>query len=110
MKLNRFISSFLVILLFVLCVSPSFAQLQFIENKGQWDSRVNYKAEMPNGAFFIERNGFTVLQHNPADLEELTARTHGHGHSALWQRGQPQYSSDFSVLTHCETPEILTTK
>jgi hypothetical protein len=40
-----------------------FAQdnLQFIENKGQWEAAIHYKSEVPSGAFFLEKNGFTVL-------------------------------------------------
>ena len=51
---------------------PAFAamaqgNIEFIENKGQWDSRVQYKGEVSNGAFFIRSGGFTVVQHNPVD-------------------------------------------
>lgn len=59
-------------------VTPSVAQLQFIENKGQWDSKVNFKADISTGAFFIERKGFTVLQHNIDDLERLASLAHAH--------------------------------
>jgi hypothetical protein len=59
-------------------VLPSYGQLQFVENKGQWDSRVNFRADIQTGAFFIERKGFTVLQHNSHDLEELAAMSHAH--------------------------------
>jgi len=57
---------------------PVFAQLQFIENKGQWDSRVNFKAEIPTGAFFVEQKGFTVLLRNAEDLERLASSAHSH--------------------------------
>jgi len=68
---------FNLVLIFGLTI-PTLAQLQFIENKGQWDSRVNFKADIPTGAFFIEQKGFTVLQHNIQDLEKLADLTHGH--------------------------------
>ncbi len=32
-----------------------------------------------NGSFFIQKNGFTVLQHNSEDLERLQQEMHGHG-------------------------------
>ncbi len=62
--------------------APSFAQdgtgnIEFIENKGQWDSRVNFKGEMSTGAFFLQKTGFTVLLHNPTDLQRLTTHHHG---------------------------------
>ncbi len=56
------------------------AQLEFVENKGQWDARVQYKAEMRNGAFFLQPSGFTVLLQHEADLEKLSERVHGHSH------------------------------
>ncbi|MCW3090601.1 MAG: hypothetical protein JWP81_1670 [Ferruginibacter sp.] len=59
-------------------ITPSSAQLQFIENKGQWDTKVNFKADIQTGAFFMEQKGFTVLLHNTEDLEKLAALTHGH--------------------------------
>ena len=45
--------------------------IEFVENKGQWDNRVNFKGEMSTGAFFLQKTGFTVLLHNPADLQKL---------------------------------------
>lgn len=44
---------------------------EFIENKGQWDSRVQFKGEFPTGAFFLQQKGFTVLLNNPEDLLRL---------------------------------------
>lgn len=45
--------------------------IEFVENKGQWDNRVNFKGEMSTGAFFLQKTGFTVLLHDPADLQRL---------------------------------------
>ncbi|MDP4149113.1 MAG: PKD domain-containing protein [Bacteroidota bacterium] len=46
-----------------------YSSMEFVENKGQWDKRVDFRGEMPAGAFFIQRQGFTVLLHNPDDLQ-----------------------------------------
>lgn len=51
---------------------------EFIENKGQWESAVKFKGDIPAGAFFLQQNGFTVLQHNQEDLARLNARSHRH--------------------------------
>lgn len=57
-----------------------FAQtVEFVENRGQWDSRVKYMGKVAAGAFFIEEDGFTVIQHNTSDWEELSEAVHGHG-------------------------------
>jgi gliding motility-associated-like protein len=58
--------------------AQSYNNIEFIENKGQWDSRVKYKGDVNAGAFFILSNGFTVLQHNQADLENVRETLHGH--------------------------------
>jgi gliding motility-associated-like protein len=58
--------------------AQDFNNIEFIENKGQWDSRVKYMAEVNAGALFIRSTGFTVLQHNKSDLEIASAIAHGH--------------------------------
>ena len=70
------------LVLFFGFATSSMAQLQFIENKGQWDNKVNFKADIQAGAFFMEQKGFTVLQHNTEDLEKLASLTHSHLPSA----------------------------
>ncbi|MFT3945455.1 MAG: PKD domain-containing protein [Agriterribacter sp.] len=67
---------FFFLLLF--CSQLVFAQqsVEFTENKGQWDHAVLFKGEITNGAFFLQKNGFTVLMHNEDDLHELL--DHGH--------------------------------
>jgi len=53
-----------------------YSNLEFIENRGQWDSRVMFKAELNNGAFFLQKHGFTVLLHHPDDVRALTEDHH----------------------------------
>lgn len=57
--------------------AQSFNNIEFIENKGQWDNRVQYKGDVSNGSFFIRENGFTVLQHNPVDFANVAKFFHG---------------------------------
>lgn len=56
------------------------AQLSFVENKGQWDSKVNFKTTIQAGAFFLEKNGFSVLLTSPQDLDRFSEQIHGHSH------------------------------
>src|SRR5438445_70552 len=51
---------------------------EFVENKGQWDSRIQFKGELPAGNFFLQKNGFTVVQHNTDDLIRFYENQHGH--------------------------------
>jgi gliding motility-associated-like protein len=51
--------------------------MEFVQNKGQWDKRVNYKGDFNTGAFFLENNGFTVLLNKPEDVKTLSEIKHG---------------------------------
>ncbi|HVS97740.1 MAG TPA: hypothetical protein VHE54_14700, partial [Puia sp.] len=53
------------------------SNIEFVENKGQWDPRVHFKGELPNGALFLEKTGFTVLLYNGDDLMAMTSLHHG---------------------------------
>ena len=53
------------------------AQMEFIQNKGQWDSRVEYRGDFSTGSFFLENQGFTVLLHNVNDLKNVSGQMHG---------------------------------
>jgi gliding motility-associated-like protein len=76
--LKSYFNLFLGLFLSLAIVSPVMAQLQFIENKGQWDNKVNFKADVQSGTFFLEQNGFTVLLHNTDDLKAMANLLHGH--------------------------------
>lgn len=68
------------ILLLVSCLIgiTTFAQnnIEFVENKGQWDPHVKFMGRLSNGAFFVEQNGYTVVQHNAQDWEKVHEATH----------------------------------
>ena len=55
------------------------ANIEFIENKGQWDQSIKFKGEINNGAVFLREKGFRVLQSKPEDLDRLADLLHGHG-------------------------------
>ncbi|MDB5247998.1 MAG: hypothetical protein JWQ40_2392 [Segetibacter sp.] len=58
-----------------------YANLEFIENKGQWDASVKFKGLINNGAFFLKQKGFRVLQSKAEDLEQMADYFHGVSHS-----------------------------
>lgn len=66
-----------LLLLFVFCPFFCAAQMQFAENKGQWNGKVQYKTDLKAGAFFLEKNGYTIVQHNTEDLKKLNGHFHG---------------------------------
>jgi gliding motility-associated-like protein len=57
--------------------STGYSNLEFVENKGQWDEKVRFKANIGTGSFFLHRNGFTVLLHNPDDMRQDGQFHHG---------------------------------
>lgn len=73
---------YLVIAMLIVTVQAVKAQdygnIEFVENKGQWDSRVKYRGLVDAGAVFIRPQGFTILQHNRQDLQQLDDLHHPH--------------------------------
>lgn len=53
------------------------SNLEFVENKGQWDDKVKFKGSLQSGSFFLTEKGFRVLLHNPEDLREMADLYHG---------------------------------
>jgi gliding motility-associated-like protein len=72
------------ILSFLLAICCStinvFAQNNFVQNKGQWPSKVLFKTDYQTGAFFLQQNGFTILQHHPQDYQNIAEAMHGQSH------------------------------
>jgi hypothetical protein len=74
--------------------------LEFIENKGQWDSRALLKADIGNGSLYFHKKGIRVILHNEQEMAEMTA-SHGgvvktdSGHGVMRQR---KFSGRLSAL------------
>lgn len=75
--MNRYLTLSLFSLLCFITISNGQGVIEFVENKGQWDSRVKYRGTIDNGSVFIRENGFTILQSNADDLQNLYASLHG---------------------------------
>jgi gliding motility-associated-like protein len=57
--------------------SGGYSYLEFVENKGQWDSSVRFQARMPAGNIFMQHKGFTVLMEDTTDLLRIGELLHG---------------------------------
>jgi gliding motility-associated-like protein len=72
-KLNR-----TLYILLLCCLLPAtvlqaqHGNIEFIENKGQWNSQIKFLGQVNSGAFYVQQKGFMVLQHNPADLNRIS--------------------------------------
>jgi gliding motility-associated-like protein len=70
---------YILFLVSALIAQTAFSQnIEFIENKGQWDSKVLFMGKVSAGAFYIQKEGFTVVQHNSEDWEHLHRVIHDH--------------------------------
>ena len=78
MKSTCKIPYLLLTLLCTIAINIAFAQMEFVQNKGQWNDKINYKADFNTGSFFLENNGFTVLLNKPEDVQKLAERNHGY--------------------------------
>ena len=56
--------------------SIAYSQVQFIENNGQWDSRVKFMSDAGDGKFFLQDKGYTITQIHPDDVKELIKKNH----------------------------------
>jgi gliding motility-associated-like protein len=73
---------FIILSLITACLSGLHVQaqlgnLEFIQNKGQWDSAIQFRADLPNTTFFLQKHGFSVLLQNAADMDALRQAMHG---------------------------------
>ena len=53
--------------------------LEFVENKGQWDNRIQYKGQLNTGSFSLKKDGgykMTLLNHD--DVKAISEFVHGH--------------------------------
>lgn len=56
--------------------------LDFVENKGQWDNQAKFKADIPGGALFLTNNGFVYNFVSADDLEKIHEMEHEEGKDA----------------------------
>ncbi len=80
--------------LFPVLASLSQGNIEFVENKGQWDSKVLYMGKVSNGSIFIRSNGFTVVQYHPGDFADLYQSIHEGTPGSVNVRGH-SYNVDF---------------
>ncbi len=70
----------------MLAFKLSFAQsLEYVENKGQWDSKVKFQSDMGGSVFFLQQQGYKVLLNSKGDLQNIAARYSGHYHNSSGQ-------------------------
>ena len=108
-------SSYCLFLLITFSVTQKvFAQVQFVENKGQWDHKVKYMSEAGSGSFYLTEKGFTIDQNNPDDIEKIKLERHGLDSSGKVGRktvNETIRSHAYSVeFLNAQSPQIIPDK
>ena len=108
--------SFLFFTVLFLYADKLHAQMEFVQNKGQWDKKVTYKGNFGNGSFFLENKGFTVLMHNAVDIQKLSEYTHGRSSTTSGKDAFPaeftlhSFSYNVTFLGAASSPERIPDK
>src|SRR5213082_1767038 len=70
-----------LIIALITYIQVSHAQyIDFVENKGQWNSKVDFTGELNGGAFYLQRNGYKVLLNSDEDWARIAEHYSGHSH------------------------------
>jgi gliding motility-associated-like protein len=107
-----FVNSLIVLSTFFVA-HQAYSQIEFIENKGQWDSQVKFMSRAGDGAFFLQNEGYTVVQHDPADLTKMLGSMHNHRDEESNKSQQNfVHSNAYKVkfLNSTSSPEIIPDK
>lgn len=64
------------------------SHFRFIENKGQWDRKVLFSADLGNGQLYIEKDGFTFSLIDPDSKPHQHDKDHGIGEPGLEPEGK----------------------
>jgi len=113
--LNRTLYIFLLYcLLPATTLKAQYNNIEFIENKGQWDSHIKFSGQVSAGSFYVEQNGFMVVQHSPADWARVSEFTHHHNatNNQPGAEGVTVHSHAYKVefLNGNENPQIIADK
>ena len=106
MRLNR------TLLIIVACcfqfslLRAQYSNIEFIENKGQWSNNIKFFGQVNAGAFYVQKDGFMVIQHSPADWARLAEARHGHG----VESGKTMKETSVTVHSHAYKVEFLNGK
>ncbi|HEV8285151.1 MAG TPA: PKD domain-containing protein [Chitinophagaceae bacterium] len=101
-KLYRALFAFLICSFQFILLKAQYSNIEFIENKGQWEKQIKFSGQVLAGAFYVEQNGFRVLQHNPDEWAKLAEEAHGHN-----TKGKTEKHVPITVHSHAYKVEFL---
>jgi gliding motility-associated-like protein len=115
MRLNRTLLMLIVCCFQFVSTRAQYNNIEFVENKGQWNSNIKYFGQVAAGGFYVQKDGFMVVQHNPSDWARVSEASHRH-ESAINKTGRETplivHSHAYKVefLNSRENPEITADK
>lgn len=81
---------------------------RFIENKGQWDARVQHKLKLNFGSVFLEKDAFTFSLLDTEVLEELLGHDDDGQHNHAIANGQTIPGHAFRIKFNNTSPNVTT--
>ena len=83
--------------------------LVFVENKGQWNTRVKFKTVIGAGAVFLQENGYRVLLNNPEEVTSISNYLSAHKKDNTGLRNLVLHSHAYEVAFQgaATNPEIV---
>lgn len=115
MLIKKYIPSLILLLTGLSVFSQNYGSVEFIENKGQWDSRVRFMAKAPAGGIYLHADGFTIVQHHPGDWEAYAEMMHGHQEAKKAVLGEQKvtlrsHAYNVEFLNASPNPQIIPDK
>src|SRR6266487_5424819 len=85
-------------------LNAQYGNIEFIENKGQWNDQVKFLGRVNAGEFYIQQNGFMVVQHSPSDWARVSEITHRHAHD---KKDENQKETRITLHSHAYQVKFL---
>jgi FOG: PKD repeat len=113
LSLVRIILNSLIISSTFFVANNAFSQIEFIENRGQWDPQIKFMSRAGDGSFYLHTQGYTVVQYDPADLKKVLGGMHLHADEPVLKSQQNFVHSNAYRVQFLNTrtiPEIVPDK
>jgi len=102
LKIHVLLIGFIATLITNIQVSQA-QYIDFVENKGQWNSKVNFTGELNGGAFYLQKNGYKVLLNSDEDWRRIAEYYSGHSDAAISNQKLPYIDPKHDTTAHNST-------
>lgn len=99
MKIHILLIGFIAVLITDIQVSQA-QYIDFVENKGQWNQKVNFTGELNGGAFYLQKNGYKVLLNSGEDWRRIAEQYSGHSDAPAGNTHFPYIDKKHDTTIH----------